>query len=111
MPAGITGLLGPSGNSRTEVVIDAATGTELRRYPAAVLGGAVVASAATTVVIGPAAVTSYANATGRVRWTHKIAGDQSWRADGQRLYLTQSPGGGLSSASVTALNVINLVTG
>jgi PQQ-like domain len=105
------GLLGPSGNSRTEVVIDAATGTELRRYPAAVLGGAVVASAATTVVIGPAAVTSYANATGRVRWTHKIAGDQSWRADGQRLYLTQSPGGGLSSASVTALKVINLVTG
>ena len=105
------GLLGPRGNSRTEVVINATTGTELRRYPAAVFGGAVVASTATTVVIGPAAVTSYANATGRVAWTHKIAGNQSWRADDQRLYLPQSPGGGLSSAPVTALKVINLVTG
>ena len=105
------GLLGPGGNSRTEVVIDATTGTEVRHYPAAVFGGAVAASAATTVVIGPAAVTSYANATGRVRWTHKISGGQSWRVDGQTLYLTQSPGGGLGSAPVTALKVINLVTG
>jgi PQQ-like domain len=105
------GLLGPGGNSRTEVVISATTGSELRRYPAAVFGGAVAASAATTVVIGPAAVTSYANATGRARWTHEISGDRSWRADGQTLYLAQSPGGGLSSAPVTALKVINLVTG
>jgi hypothetical protein len=105
------GLLGPAGNARTEVVIDAATGTEVRRYPAAVFGGAVAASAATTVVIGPAAVTSYSNATGHVRWTHRISGGQSWRVDGQALYLTQSPGGGLSSAPVTALKVINLVTG
>ena len=105
------GLLGPGGDARTEVAVDAATGTELRRYPAAVFGGAVAASAATTVVIGPAAVTSYANATGRVRWTHKVSGDQSWRVDGQLLYLTQSPGGGPSSAPVTSLKVINLVTG
>lgn len=105
------GLLGPSGNSRTEVAVDTTTGRELRRYPAALFGGAVAASVATTVVIGPAALTSYANATGRVRWTHKIAGGQSWRADGQTLYLSQSPGGGLSSAPVTALKVINLVTG
>ena len=91
------GLLGPGGNSRTEAVIDATKGSELRRYPAAVFGGAVAAAAATTVVIGPAAVTSYANATGRVRWTHKIAGNQSWQADDQRLYLPQPPGGGLSS--------------
>jgi hypothetical protein len=105
------GLLGPGGDSRTEVVIDAATGAEVRRYPAAVFGGAVAASAATTVVIGPAAVTSYSNATGHVRWTHKISGGQSWRVDGQALYLTQSPGGGSSSAPVTALKVINLVTG
>jgi hypothetical protein len=56
-------------------------------------------------------VTSYANATGRVRWTHKIGGGQSWQADGQTLYLAQSPGGGLNSAPVTALKVINLVTG
>jgi hypothetical protein len=105
------GLLGPSGNSRTEAVIDAATGAELRHYPAAVFGGAVAASAATTVVVGPAAITSYANATGRVRWTHRIAGGQSWRADGLTLYLAESRGGGLSSAPVTALKVINLVTG
>ena len=105
------GLLGPASNSRTEVVIAATTGAEVRRYPAAVFGGAVAASAATTVVIGPAAVTSYANATGRVRWTHKISGGQSWRADGPLLYLAQSRGGGLSSAPVTALKVINLGTG
>jgi PQQ-like domain len=105
------GLLGPGGDSRTEVLIDAATGAEVRRYPAAVFGGAVAASAATTVVIGPAAVTSYSNATGHVRWTHKIFGGQSWRVDGPALYLTQSPGGSPSSAPVTALKVINLVTG
>jgi hypothetical protein len=105
------GLLGPGGNSRTEVVIDATTGNAVRHYPAAVFGGAVAASAPTTAVIGPAAVTSYSNATGRVRWTHKISGGQSWRVDGQTLYLTQSPGGGLGSAPVTALKVINLVTG
>ncbi len=85
--------------------------TEVRRYPAAVFGGAVAASAATTVVIGPAAVTSHSNATGRVRWMHKISAGQSWRTDGQALYLPQSRGGGLSSAPVTALKVINLVTG
>ena len=105
------GLLGPGGNTRTEVVVAATSGTEVRRYPAAVFGGAVTASAVTTVVIGPAAVTSYANATGRVRWTHKISGGQSWRADWPALYLTQAPGGGLSSAPVTALKVIDLVTG
>jgi hypothetical protein len=105
------GLLGLAGDSRTEVVINATTGAQVRRYPAAVFGGAVAASAATTVVIGPAAVTSYANATGRVRWTHKISGGQSWRADGLVLYLPQSRGGGLGSAPVTALKVINLVTG
>jgi hypothetical protein len=105
------GLLAPGGNTRTEAVIDAATGKELRHYPAAVFGGAVAASAVTTVVIGPAAVTSYANATGRVRWTHKVSGGQSWRTDGQALYLPQSRGGGLGSAPVTALKVINLVTG
>lgn len=105
------GLLSPSGRSRTEVVLDAATGAELRRYPAALFGGAVAASPATTVVIGPDAVTSYDNATGRVRWTHKTAGDQSWQADGPTLYLAESPGGSLSSSPVTALKVIDLATG
>ena len=105
------GLLAPGGRSRAEAVLDAATGAELRRYPAAVFGGAVTASKATTVIIGPAAVTSYDNATGRVRWQHKTAGGQSWQADGLTFYMAQSPGGYLSSSPVTALQVINLATG
>ena len=105
------GLLAPDGRSRTEVVLDATTGAELRRYPAAVFGGAVTASKATTVIVGAAAVTSYNNATGRVRWRHKTGGGQSWQADGQTLYMAESPGGYLSSAPVTALRVINLATG
>jgi hypothetical protein len=105
------GLLAPGGLSRTEVVIDATTGAEVRRYPAAVFGGAVAASKATTVILGPAAVTSYDNATGRVRWQHKIAGGQTWQADGQTLYVAESPGGYLSSSPVTALKVMDLATG
>jgi hypothetical protein len=105
------GLLAPDGRSRTEVVIDASTGAELRRYPAAVFGGAVMASKATTVIVGTAAVTSYDNATGRVRWRHETGGGQSWQSDGQKLYMAESAGGYLSSAPVTALRVINLATG
>ncbi|MGH3281736.1 MAG: hypothetical protein ACRDNW_21720, partial [Trebonia sp.] len=87
------GLLAPDGRSRTEVVIGTAAGTELRRYPAAVFGGAVTASSATTVVIGRNTVTSYSNGTGRVRWRRTTSGDQSWQADGQWLYLARAPGG------------------
>jgi len=105
------GLLAPDGRSRTELVIDAQTGTVLRRYPAAVSGGAVAASATTTVVIGPAAVTSYDNATGGVRWRHPIAGSPSWQTDGPTLYVAQSRGGAVSSGPVTALEVMNLDTG
>jgi hypothetical protein len=105
------GLLAPGGRSRTEVVLDASTGNELRRYPAVVLGGAVAASKAETVVIGPAGVTSYSNATGRVHWQHKAVGGQSWQTDGATLYLAESAGGYLSSSPVTALQVINLATG
>jgi outer membrane protein assembly factor BamB len=105
------GLLAPTGRSRTEVVIDAKTGTELRRYPAAVFGGAVAASAASTVVIGASAVTSYNNATGKIRWQHEAGGGQSWQADGQTLYLAQSAGGALGSSPVTALKRIDLSNG
>ena len=105
------GLLAPDGRTRTEAVIDATTGAVLRRYPAAVFGGAVAASTAATVVIGPAAVTSYNNATGRVRWQHKTAGSQSWQTDGQTLYVADSAGGYLSASPVTALQVMNLDTG
>jgi PQQ-like domain len=105
------GLLAADGRSRTEVVIDSLTGAELRRYPAALFGGAVAASVASAVIVGPGAVTSYANATGKVRWRHRTPAGQTWRADGQTLYLTQSPGGYLGSSSVTALRVINLTSG
>jgi PQQ-like domain len=105
------GLLAAGGSSRTEVVIDALTGAELRHYPAAVFGGAVAASPATTVVIGPGTVTSYNNATGRIRWRHSTASGQSWQVDGQKLYVAESPGGYLSSSPVTALRIINLSTG
>lgn len=101
------GLLAPGGRSRTEAVLDAATGEELREYPAGVSGGAVSASVATTVIIGRDTVTCYSNATGRVRWRRATSGGPSWQADGQRLYLTHAPG----SSPVTDLNVIDLKTG
>ena len=97
------GLLAPNGRSRTEAVIDAATHQLLRRYPAAVFGGTVAASAATTVVVGTANVTSYDNATGQVRWRRPAVGGQSWQVDGQMLYLAESAGGELSGSPVTAL--------
>jgi hypothetical protein len=105
------GLLAPDGGARTEVILDADSGTQLRRYPAAVFGGAVAASAATTVVVGPSAVTSYNNANGRVRWQRRISGTQAWRVDGPTLYVARSAGGLLSSAPVTALEIIDLSTG
>jgi PQQ-like domain len=105
------GVVAPSGRTRTEVVLDSASGTELRQYPAAVFGGAVAASAASTVVVGPAGVTSYANATGKVRWQRKTGAGQSWRADGDILYVAESAGGYLGSAPVTSLRVINLSSG
>lgn len=106
------GVVAPGGRSRTEVVIDTATGVELARYPAAVFGGAVSASKATTVIVGPTAVTSYDNAAGgRVRWQRQTGQGQSWRTDGGTLYVAESAAGYLGSAPVTGLRVINLGTG
>jgi hypothetical protein len=105
------GVLAPNGQTRTEVVLDANTGAQLREYPAALFGGAVAATLATTVVIGPTSVTSYDNATGRIRWRRATGARQSWRADGDTLYVAQVAGGYLGSAPVTALTVINLQTG
>jgi hypothetical protein len=105
------GLLAPGDHARTEVVINAVTGLEMRHYPAAVFGGAVAASSATTVVIGGTTVTSYNNATGRVRWQHAITRGESWQADGETLYVAEAAGRGVTSSSVTALKVINLATG
>jgi len=97
---------------RTEVVISGSTGIESGRYPAGMFGGAVGGSSQYTVIVGPTAVTSYDNATGRVRWrltTGQVP--QAWRTDDGMLYVAGSAGGFLGSAPVTALRQINLATG
>lgn len=104
------GIENRSGTSRTEAVIDGATGMELREYPAAVFGGAVAATPRETVIIGPSSVTSYDNANGKVRWRRTTGAGQDWRADGDTLYVTES-GGLLGAAPVTGLQVINLSSG
>jgi outer membrane protein assembly factor BamB len=100
------------GPGRTEVVISDAAGRAAGRYPAVAFGGAVAGSAQYTVIVGPAAVTSYDNATGRIRWqrpTSQVA--QAWRTDGDFLYMTASPGGVVGSAPVTELRRIDMATG
>jgi len=97
---------------RTEVVLSGSAGVQSGRYPAATFGGAVAGSARYTVIVGPTAVTSYDNATGRVRWrlaTGQVP--QAWRTDDGTLYVAESAGGFLGSAPVTALRRINLATG
>jgi hypothetical protein len=100
------------GPPREEVLLRAATGHQVRAYPAAQFGGAVAASAATTVIVGPHAVTSYANRTGAVRWSRPTGSiPQAWQVDGASLYMAVAAGGYLGSAPVTALRRINLGTG
>jgi hypothetical protein len=97
---------------RAEVVISGSVGTVSGRYPAAPFGGAVAGSPQYTVVVAATAVTSYDNATGRVRWqvpTGQVP--QAWRSDGGTLYVAESSGGFVGSAPVTALRRINLSTG
>ena len=101
---------------RTEVVIATAAGpkegTVTGRYPAGTFGGAVAGGQKYTVIVGPTAVTSYDNVTGRVRW-QRPAGPvaRAWRTDGKWLYLAESTGGFVASAPVTALHRIDLTTG
>ena len=98
--------------ARSEVIFSARTGRQLRRYPAAAYGGAVAAGAVTTVVVGPASVTSYNNNTGKALWsrpTGKVP--QAWRVDQGQLYVTVAAGGYLGNAPVTALRRISLKTG
>ena len=106
-PAGTSGV-----PRRAEVVISDTAGAQTGRHPAAVFGGAVAGSQKYTVVVGATAVTSYDNATGRIRWqqpTGQIA--QAWRTDGNWLYVAESAGGFVGSAPVTALRRIDLATG
>jgi hypothetical protein len=102
----------PGTPARTEVVLADPAGTQTGRYPAAAFGGAVAGSPQDTVIVGTTGVTSYDNATGRVRWqrsTGPVA--QAWRTDGGSLYVTDSAAGYVGSAPVTALRRIDLATG
>ena len=106
-PAGSAGA-----RRRTEVVISDADGAQVGRHPAAAFGGAIAGNKQYTVVVGATAVTSYDNATGRIRWqrpTGQVA--QAWRTDGNWLYVAESAGGFVDSAPVTTLHRIDLVTG
>jgi len=111
-PATGGGHAAAGGPPRREVVLRASTGHQVRAYPAAQFGGAVAASPGTTVIVGPRAVTSYANRTGSVRWS-RPAGPVplDWQVDGGQLYLAVAAGGYLGSAPVTALRRISLATG
>jgi outer membrane protein assembly factor BamB len=111
-PAPGGGPVAAGGPPRREVVLRASTGRRVRAYPAAQFGGAVAASPAATVVVGPHALTSYANRTGAVRWSRPTGQvPQDWQVDGRQLYLAVAAGGYLGSAPVTALRRINLATG
>jgi len=111
-PGAVTvGILAAGGRIRTEAVLDAATGAELRQYHAATFGGAVAASLTTTVVIGLKGVTSYDNANGSARWYQPTGQNSSWRVAGQTLYVAEAAGGYLGSSPVTALKIINLKSG
>jgi hypothetical protein len=108
--AGVT--YGAGGSHRAEIVFNSATGHQYRWYPAAPFGGAVSASANTTVVVGPGAVTAYDNTSGRVRWSRPTgSADQAWQVDGPDLYVTVAADGYLGTQPVTALRRIDMTTG
>jgi hypothetical protein len=107
----VPGTDGRAGH-RDEVVLSAGTGERVRTYHAALYGGAVLADAAGTVVVGTTAVTSYDNATGKVRWRVPTGPvPQAWRAAGSDLFVTISKDGYLGAAPVTGLRRIDLRTG
>jgi hypothetical protein len=111
--AGAAGATGSAaGPSRDEAVLRAATGQLIRVYPAAQFGGAVAADLARTVIVGPHAVVSYANRTGKVVWSRSTGtAPQAWQEDGGRLYVSVSAAGYEGTAPVTSLRRIGLVTG
>jgi len=106
------GVAPPAGQpgTRNEVILSAATGAEIRSYPAASYGGAVWANAVTTVIVGAQAVTAYANTTGRAFWRRDTGpASQTWRVSGQTLYMTDSPDS--LGSTVPAWRRIDLRTG
>jgi outer membrane protein assembly factor BamB len=99
----------PSGAGRYEVILSAATGRQIRIYPAATYGGAVAADSGRTVIVGTDAITAYENATGRVRWSRAIGpAGQAWRVTGDMIYLA---GASADAGGRTTLRRIDLRTG
>ncbi|HXW45997.1 MAG TPA: PQQ-binding-like beta-propeller repeat protein [Streptosporangiaceae bacterium] len=110
--AGVTVPSSSGPGERMEVMLAAATGRQIRMYPAAYYGGAVQASPARTVIVGAGAVTCYANGSGRVLWRQPTgSAAQDWEVSGGSLYLAVTAGGYLSASPVTALRRIDLSTG
>jgi hypothetical protein len=109
---GVSGPAGSSGQSRVEIVLSAASGRQIRAFPAAYYGGAACSSPSSTVIVGEHDVTGYASSTGRVLW-ERPAGTtaQTWATAGQDLYLPVSRGGYLAARPVTAIRRIDMTTG
>lgn len=106
------GVSGQSGQSRAEIILSAATGRQIRKFPAAYYGGAVWASRTSTVIVGRHGVRGYANSTGRLLWQRATgAAAQTWTVSGQSLYMAETAGGYLVSGPVTAIRQINMATG
>lgn len=94
--------------ARYEVIVSAATGSQLRSYSAAAFGGAIAADGASVVVVDQTAVTAYANSTGRVLWSRAVGPPgQPWQVSGQYVYVAQPDG----SAGVLQVRRISLSTG
>jgi hypothetical protein len=92
------GVQPPAGEApeRDEVILSAATGHQIRIYPAAAYGGAIAADGSSTVVVGPSAVTAYADSTGTALWSRATGPPgQTWRVSGRYAYVAQagSPSG------------------
>jgi hypothetical protein len=94
------------------VLLSARKGRQLRGYPAAPFGGAIAGTSQSTVVLGPTAVTSYQNATGKITWSRATGqAGEGWRSDGGHLYVAVAAGDPLGAGPVTALREISLRSG
>jgi hypothetical protein len=114
-PAGQQAAGQQAAGQQTEVLLDAATGREIREYPSAPFGGTVAADTQHTVVVQPGAVTSYRNRSGTQAWRVPTgSAPQTWKLDGHVLYMTVGAGGnlgGLAQQQPTELRRIDLSTG
>jgi hypothetical protein len=108
------GVMPPSGlvGDRDEVILAAATGRQIRIYPAAAYGGAIAADSHATVIVGPHAVTAYGNAGGRVLWSRATGpAEEAWRVSGRYVYITETTSSDAGSPEVTSVRRMDLETG